>query len=48
MKKKNILDINKFLLDNDENKEYNKNFNLINKELNQKINLSPKINNNKN
>ena len=47
MKKKNILDINKFLLDNDENKEYNKNFNMINKELNQKINLSPKINNNK-
>ena len=48
MKKRNILDINKFLIDNDENKEYNNNFNMINKELNQKNNFSPKINNNNN
>ena len=31
MKKRNIFNINKFLLDNDENKEYSKNLNMINK-----------------
>ena len=48
MKKRNISDINKFLIDNDENKDYNYNLNLIKTELNQNINTSPKINKNNN
>ena len=48
MKKRNISDINKFLIDNDENKDYNYNLNLIKTELNQNINISPKINKNNN
>ena len=48
MKNRNISDINKFLIDNDENKDYNYNLNLIKTELNQNINTSPKINKNNN
>ena len=48
MKKGNVSEINKFLIDNDENKDYNNNLNMIKTELNQNINSSPKINKNNN